>query len=68
LAFKILYVYDDTTKLCRRQAEVILNHENPNVYAIGQGEPRHRKYKRLKLGGEQAYDRSSVLLPFLRFK
>jgi hypothetical protein len=34
--------------------------ENPNVRAIGQGEPRHRKYKRLKLGGGQAYDRSSV--------
>jgi hypothetical protein len=44
LAFKILYVYDYRTKLCRRPAEVILNHENPNVRAIGQGEPRHRKY------------------------
>jgi hypothetical protein len=53
-------MYDYITKLCRRQAEVILNHENPNVPAIGQGEPRHRKYKRLKLGGRQAYDRSSV--------
>jgi hypothetical protein len=60
LAFKIPYVYDYITKLCRRQAEVILNHENPNVHAIGQGEPRHRKYRRLKLGGGQAYDRSSV--------
>jgi hypothetical protein len=60
LAFKIPYVYDYITKLCRRQAEVILNHENPNVRAIGQGEARHRKYKRLKLGGGQAYDRSSV--------
>jgi hypothetical protein len=60
LVFKIPYVYDYITKLCRRQAEVILNHENPNVRAIGQGEPRHRKYKRLKLGGGQAYDRSSV--------
>jgi hypothetical protein len=59
LAFKIPYVYDYITKLCRRQA-VILNHENLNVRAIGQGEPRHRKYKRLKLGGGQAYDRSSV--------
>jgi hypothetical protein len=39
-----------------RQAEVILNHENPNVRTIGQGELRHRKYKRLKLGGGQAYD------------
>jgi hypothetical protein len=42
-----------------QQAEVILNHENENVRNIGQGEPRHRKYKRLKLGGGQAYDRSS---------
>jgi hypothetical protein len=45
---------------CKRQAEVILNHENPNVRAIGQGESKHVKYKRLKLGGGQAYDRSTV--------
>jgi hypothetical protein len=68
LAFKIPYVYDYITKLRRRQAEVILNHENPNVRAIGQGEARHRKHKRLKLGGGQAYDRSSIRLPFLRVK
>jgi hypothetical protein len=60
LAFKIPYVYDYKTTLCRRQAEVILNHENPNVRATGQGEARHRKHKRLKLGGGQVYDRSSV--------
>jgi hypothetical protein len=53
-------VYDYITKLYSRQAEVILNHKNPNVRAIGQGEPRHRKYKRLKLGGGQAYDHSRV--------
>jgi hypothetical protein len=47
------------TKLCRQQAEVIQNHENENVRNIGQGELRHRKYKELKLGGSQAYDRSS---------
>jgi hypothetical protein len=35
------------------------NHDNENVRTIGQGEARHRKYKRLKLGGGQAYDRSS---------
>jgi hypothetical protein len=29
------------------------------ILSIGQGEARHRKYKRLKLGGGQAYDRSS---------
>jgi hypothetical protein len=50
LAFNIPYVYEYITKLCRRQAEVILqNHPNPNVRAIGQGEAIHRKYKRLKL-------------------
>jgi hypothetical protein len=59
LAFKIPYVCDYITKLCRRQGEVILNHENLNVPAIGQEESRHRKYKRLKLGGGQAYNRSS---------
>jgi hypothetical protein len=32
--------------------------KNPNVCAIGQGEARHRKYKRLKLSGGQAYDHS----------
>jgi hypothetical protein len=43
VAFKILYVYDYITKLCRTQAEVILNHVNPNVHGIGQGETRHKK-------------------------
>jgi hypothetical protein len=59
VAFKIPYVYDFITKLCRQQAEFIQNHHNPNVRNIGQGEAQHRKYKRLKLGGGQAYDRSS---------
>jgi hypothetical protein len=45
--------------ICRQQAEVIQNHDNENVGNIGQGEARHRKYKSLKLGGGQAYDRSS---------
>jgi hypothetical protein len=47
LEFKIPYVYDYITKLCRRQAEVILNHENPNVRTIGQGEARHRRHRGL---------------------
>jgi hypothetical protein len=46
-------------KLCRQQAEVVQNHENEHVHSIGQGEARHRKYKRLKHGGGQAYGRSS---------
>jgi hypothetical protein len=59
LALQIPYIYDYVTKLCRQQAEVIQNHDNENVRTNGQGEARHRKYKRLKLGGGQAYDRSS---------
>jgi hypothetical protein len=59
VAFKIPYVYDCITKLCRTQGEVILNHRNPIVRGIGQGEAMHRKYKRLKLGGSQAYDSSA---------
>jgi hypothetical protein len=59
MTFHLRYVYDYITELCMQQAEVILNHDNGNVRYIGQSEARHRKYKRLKLGGGQAYDRSS---------
>jgi hypothetical protein len=52
------------TELCSTRTEVILNHVNVNVRGIGHGEARHRKYKRLKLGGGQAYDRSAVNLQF----
>jgi hypothetical protein len=41
------------------KVKVIQNHENANVCNIGQGELRHRKYRRLILGGGQAYNRSS---------
>jgi hypothetical protein len=55
-ACRMPYIYDYVTKLCRQQAEAIQNHENANVLNTGQREARHRKYKRLKLGGGQAYD------------
>jgi hypothetical protein len=45
VTFKIPYVYDFITKLCRQQAEVMQNHHNPNVPNIGQGEAQYRKYK-----------------------
>jgi hypothetical protein len=61
VAFQVPYVYDYITKLCRRQAEIIHNHENENVRNIGQGKTPYRKYKRLKLGGGHLYGRSSVL-------
>jgi hypothetical protein len=58
-AFSIPYIYDYITESSRQQAELIQNHENANVRNIGQGEAWHRKYKRLKLGGGQAYNHSS---------
>jgi hypothetical protein len=54
-ASNLPHVYVSVTKLCRRQAEIIHNHENEYVRSLGQCEARHRKYKRLKLGGGQAY-------------
>jgi hypothetical protein len=57
--FNLPHVYDCITKLRKQQAEVVLNHENEHIHGIGQGEARHRKYKRLKLDGGHAYDRSS---------
>jgi hypothetical protein len=59
MAFNLPYAYDYTIKLCRQQAEVIQNLENKHVCSIGQGKARYRKYKRLKLGGGQDYDRSN---------
>jgi hypothetical protein len=47
VAFQIPYVYDYIRKLCRRQAEIVHNHENENVRNIGQGETPHREHKRL---------------------
>jgi hypothetical protein len=59
-AFKLLYVYDIyITKLCGQKAEVIQNHWNEHIDSTGQGEARHGKYKKLKLRGGQAYDRST---------
>jgi predicted transcriptional regulator len=58
-AFNLSYVYEYITKLCRQQAEVMQNHENKHFCGTGQGEVRYRKYKRLKLGSGQAYDRSN---------
>jgi hypothetical protein len=54
-AFNIPYIYDYIAKLCRKQAKIIQNHGNANVHNIGQGKPRHRKFKRLKLGGAQVF-------------
>jgi hypothetical protein len=59
MAFQVPYIYDYITKLCRQQAEVIQKHENANVRGITKDEAQHKKYKRLELGGSQAYDCSS---------
>jgi hypothetical protein len=49
VAFQVPYVYDYITKLCRRQTEIIHNHENENVCNTGQGKTPHRKYESLNL-------------------
>jgi hypothetical protein len=56
MAFEIRHVYDNVTKLSRQQAQVNQHNENTHVRNNGQGEARHRKYKRLKPGGSHAYD------------
>jgi hypothetical protein len=58
-----MYAY--ITKLCKTQEAVALNQVNPNVRGTGQGEARHREYKRLKPGGGRTYDRSADSLPEL---
>jgi hypothetical protein len=58
MAFRIPFVYDYITKLCKQHAEVIQTHDNENIHTIGQGKARQRKYKRFKLGGSQVYDHS----------
>jgi hypothetical protein len=58
-AFNLPYGYDYIIKLCRQQAEVIQTHEIKHDRSIGQGKARQRKYKRLKFGGDKAYNRSS---------
>jgi hypothetical protein len=35
MAFRLPYVYDYMTQLCRQQSAVILNHNNENVRYIG---------------------------------
>jgi hypothetical protein len=59
MSFKLVYIIEYITKLSSQQQEALQNHKNENVRNIGKGEPRHRKYKRLKLWGRQAYERSS---------
>jgi hypothetical protein len=55
--FQIPYLYDYTTKICRKQAEVFQNRDNVNAQNIGKSETQHRKYKRLKRGGGQVFKR-----------
>jgi len=42
VVFKMLYMCDFITKLCRQHAEVVQNRVNENIHNIGQGET-HQK-------------------------
>jgi hypothetical protein len=48
-AFNLLYVYDYIKKLCRKQAEVIHNHENKHVRGIGKVKPDIENLRDLNL-------------------
>jgi hypothetical protein len=65
MAFKIPYIYDFVTKLCRQQAIVTLNHENVKISKTGQGEARHRKYK--KRSGNYV-DSGYILVQYINIK
>jgi hypothetical protein len=64
MAFKIPYVYDYITKLCRQQAEVIQNHDNENVRNTGQGEARHRSIRGSNLAAVMHTTVQVTRLPF----
>jgi hypothetical protein len=59
-AFQIQYVCDYIRKICKKQAEFLQTHDNLNARNIYKNEAQQRIYKRLKLGGGQAYDRSDI--------
>jgi hypothetical protein len=47
--FQILYVYDYITKLCRREAEIIHNHENKMYAILDKAKPHTENTKGLNL-------------------
>jgi hypothetical protein len=55
LAFQVQYVYGYITTLCRRQAEIIHNHENENVRNNGQYETHTENIRGLTWRGH-VYD------------
>jgi hypothetical protein len=57
VTFSILFICDCITKLCRQQAQVINSHENSMFTILAKVNP-DRKYRRPKLCGGHAYDRS----------
>jgi hypothetical protein len=64
VAFKISYMYDWITKVYKTKAEGNLNNVNPNIRGNEQKWAMHRKYKRLKRDGGQAYDSSADELQY----
>jgi hypothetical protein len=58
VAFRLPYVYNYINKLFRTQAEVILNHVNPNYMVLDKEKPCIGSITD-KFGGGQAYDRSA---------
>jgi hypothetical protein len=49
VAFQVPYAYDYITTLCRKQAEIIHNHENENVCNIEKAKPHTENVSNLNL-------------------
>jgi hypothetical protein len=57
-ASKMICEYVYIPRLCRKCAEFIQNHLNPNVRENWPSEGMHRKHNGLTFGDDEAYDRS----------
>jgi hypothetical protein len=49
VAFQIPYFYDYITKLCRRQADIVHNHENEMYVILDKAKPHTKNIKDLNL-------------------
>jgi hypothetical protein len=63
VAFRIPYMYDFITKLCRQQAEGIQNYRNENVRNIGKAKPNTENIRGLNLAALKATTVQVTKLP-----
>jgi hypothetical protein len=68
MAFKLPYVYDYITKLCRQQAKVIQKHESANVATLDKANPDTGNIRGLNLAAVKPWtDRGLVHVVHMSF-